>query len=41
MVCDIMSSQWDVEVEILGSPLGLVHSYGWHEAFPKIFGKDK
>ena len=33
--------QWDVEVDILGIILRLVHNYGWHEAFPIFLGKDK
>ena len=33
--------QWEVEVDILGALLVLVHNYGWHESFPIILGKDK
>ena len=32
--------QWDVEVEILGVLLGLVHNYGRHEALTIGSGKD-
>ena len=32
--------QWDVEVGILGLLLGLVHNYGWHEAFTISSGKE-
>ena len=33
--------RWDVEVDILGLILVLIHNDGWHEALPIISGKDK
>ena len=32
---------WNVEVDIFGVILGLLHTYGWHKALPIGLGKYK